>query len=349
MRVLPLAPTSATVTATAIAAISVTPSPIPILITHPTLSGSFSKNGGNDVIICGGPARAIQVNSNSTTSVNISGNSGSIDLRHAGPKDDGTCNAGTGADFANVGAQTPFPPKGNLMLGTGTYVEPASAIRDPLADVNPPARPANAPAKTALANGVSGCPASPQKACVLYSPGTYPTGIDVKNETGVFKPGIYYVASGGFQNEANGLMLMATGFTDGVSGTNTGWTGNMLVYNAGSGTFNVGSNSAATLVGSPGNSSYKGILFFQNRTAAAASHSFGGGGALTLQGTIYINNSNPTATAYQSVTLSGHSGNDTLIQGEIITNKLTLSGSASIRMNLISTPIFSVRQVALVK
>jgi Flp pilus assembly protein TadG len=71
---------ASTVRAAAAAAITVEPQPVPILVIHPTLSASFSKNGSNTITICGGPARSIQVNSTSTTSISISGASGRVNL-----------------------------------------------------------------------------------------------------------------------------------------------------------------------------------------------------------------------------------------------------------------------------
>jgi len=155
-------------------------------------------------------------------------------------------------------------------------------------------------------------------------------------------------------------MYMATGFTDsGPNTTNTGWTGNMLVYNTGSaanptntGSIDIGSNGSVSLVGSPANSIYKGILFFQDRNADAQTHSLGGGGGLNLQGTIYLTNTLATmqadATHYQALSLQGNPGSSTLIQGEIIVGTLHMGGNAGITMNLSSTSVFNIRQVAMV-
>lgn len=352
-----LGPASTTVSATAMAAIVSVISPTPILVTHPTLSNSFTLSGTPSITICGGPARSIQVNSSSSSAVSLGGNS-SVDLSHAGPLDNGTCGTGTGADFGNWGGPSTKP--GGMTLGVGSYVAPASPIQDPLASVSPPAVPAAAPAPTALGNGVSGCPASPKKGCMLYSPGLYTGGIDGKNSTPVFKPGIYYIQStAGMQCAANCDMYMATGFTDGPSGTNTGWTGNMLVYNTGpsgnptnAGSFNLGANGSINLVGSPTSSAYKGILFFQDRNSVAQSHSLGGGGSLSLVGTIYMTNTLATMTTtpshYQSLSFSGHGGSSTTITGEIIVGTLSLGGSSGITMNLNAAANYTIRQIALV-
>ncbi len=263
-----LGPATSTVKATAMAAIVDVFAPVPILVTHPTLAKSFSLSGNPAIKICGGPRRSIQVNSGAGTAAGANGNP-SVDLSHAGPPDPGDCSSGTGADFGVWGG--PSTPAFVYSGGsTGKYRQPASPVLDPLANVAPPPIPAAAPAQTALANGVSGCPANPKKGCMLYSPGLYTAGIDGKLTTPVFKPGIYYIqSSAGMVCAANCEMYMATGFTDGAGGTNTGWTGNMLVYNTGpagtptnAGQFNLGANGSISLVGSPIGSSYIGHFVF---------------------------------------------------------------------------------------
>jgi Flp pilus assembly protein TadG len=349
-----LGPSTSTVKAVAIAAIVDVFAPVPILVTHPTLSGALSTNGGPTITICGGPTRSIQVNSSSATSLNMNSNT-TIDLSKAGPLDSllNPCTTGTGADFGDFGG--PGTPNFTFVSGVGKFVQPASPILDPLASVPEPAAPAAAPAATALANNVSGCPVAPPKPCKLYSPGLYAGGISIQNETAVFKPGLYYMEGGGFKNRSNGMMVMATGF---ASDPNTG--AGMVVYNHGAGTFDVGSNSAANLVGSDAGSIYKSILFFEDRNAPANTgvggsdeHRFGGGGEVFLKGTIYISNSLSVMTAtaghYQNVLLQGTPGSNTRIVGEIIVSTLKMGGNAGITMQLDATATLNIRQVALVK
>ena len=339
-----LGPSLATINASATAAIIDVISPVPIIVTHPSMDGSLSAHGNPNITICGGPSRSIQVNSSSSTAVSLKGNV-TIDLSKAGILDPGNCTTGTGADFGVWGGPSVEPGGINTGL-TGHYVQPASPILDPLANVAPPAQPGgNAPPKVPLADGTGGCPPAPQKPCNLYGPGTYASGIDVKNETAVFIPGIYYIMSGGFTNEANGYMIMQAGASNGTTGSG------MLVYNSGVGGFNIaGSNSAANLVGTDPNSAYKGILFFQDRNALSQSHSLGGGGAMQLSGTIYITNSLAAMNAgkVQTLQLQGGSGSSTVISGQIITSALSLGGNSGITMNLNAGSTLHVRQVALV-
>jgi hypothetical protein len=187
------------------------------------------------------------------------------------------------------------------------------------------------------------------------------------------EPGIYYVQTGGFTCAANCNLFMASPAvtdTSTTTGTGTGWDGTaagggILVYNSGTGQINIGSNGSvgavgSPLIGSPANSTYKGILFFEDRSAAANTsnehpknpHSLGGGGALQLQGTIYLTNTLATMTGdsthYQELDLSGNSGNQTLIQGEIIVGALGLGGTGGITMDLNPNATLVVQQVALV-
>lgn len=352
-----------TVRASAMAAIVDVVAPTPILIAHPTLPDSFSTNGGPDVIICGGPQRSIQVNSGPGPAIATALSSNTtIDLSKAGPADDGHCHTGTGTDFGSFGG--PSRAGFNFLGGsTGHYLQPASPIDDPLKDVPAP-NPATLPqatAPTTIGPGVNGCPVGELKQCYLFTPGIYPTGLTGKNEAVVFSPGIYYIQNGGVTCTANCDMYMATSGTPDTI-TNTGWTDNILIYNSGSGPINIGANGnvgmpGAPLIGSPEASIYKSILFFEDHTSPANTgknaNSMGGGGALELQGTVYLTNSKATmladATHYQQLHLQGNPGSATQIQGRIIVDALDMGGTAGIEMDLISTSDQLIREVALVK
>ena len=124
-----------------------------------------------------------------------------------------------------------------------------------------------------------------------------------------------------------------------------GWNdagGGVMVYNSGSGPVNIGSNGSVYMIGSPAASAYKGILFFEAVRAPANisppiknANSLGGGGAMTLIGTLYFTNTLATTTAtpshYQELRISGNSGSGTLIQGEIIADSLSWAVAAESR------------------
>ncbi len=386
-----LGSTSTTVTATATAAIVDVTSPVPIIVIHPTstskLSSPFSVQGTPTIQICGGPTRSIQVNSSSSTAANSGGNA-SIDLSKAGPNDtNGTCTTGTGADMGVWGG--PSSLSGVSYGTTGKYVNPASWMQDPLRNVSAPSIPtkggvvgaaqligtqtpiAAGNSVTPAAGGTVTCPTTTSPhGCTLLTPGLYASGLNLTNTYAMFMPGIYYMqGSNGFQCASGCSAVMVSGITDGTCTTacsGTGWdgtqaNGGMLVYNTGTGQFNLGANGSASLIGSPASSTYKGILLFEDRAAPANNvdqsphnqHTLGGGGDLTLIGTIYLTNTRDTTLAnpktYQELDLQGNSGNATKIDGEIIVDALQLGGTGGITMSLNSNASYIVSEVALVQ
>jgi hypothetical protein len=180
---------------------------------------------------------------------------------------------------------------------------------------------------------------------------------NLKNTTALMQPGIYYIKTGGFSCTANCNLAMDPSPVADVT-TGTGWDGTVagggvLIYNSGTGPINIGSNGTVDLIGSPADSTYKNILFFEDHSSPAntgsKAHSIGGGGALTLRGTIYLTNSTTTtAKTYQELSLQGGPSSGTLVQGEIIVDALSLGGNGGITMNLNPDSTLKVRQVALV-
>jgi len=374
-----LGPASSKIAAQATAGIVQVFAPVPILVLHPFLP-SFVRGGSGGIQICGGPAQSIQVNSTaalgcsgSTCAVNDNGG-GTIDLSKAGPdatKTGGIPNCdGTGADFGvRGGPPTNYP--GNLSLGTkpGQYRQPYGPIYDPLATVPTPSAPIIVnPPPLPVANGSPlGCPAVTAKPCVLYQPGLYNGGITVANNYALFAPGLYYMNGGGFHGGSNSTMKMANCPVSGLpAGYNTAsltdftcanGLGSMLVYNKGNGNndvFEVGSNGDAALIGSDFSGTYKAILFFEDHTSAghtgtSGGHKLGGGGNLSLTGTIYLTDTNQTNATYQELVLRGNSGNLTNIIGEIIVDALDIGGGGQITMILDPDALLPVDQVALIK
>jgi hypothetical protein len=362
-----LGPTVSTVTTSAMAAIVSVFAPVPIIVTHPTLAKSFSMNGNPNVQICGGPSRSIQVNSVNAGSNYAVGTNAIIDLSHAGPLDTaGKCTTGTGADFGYWGGPTSAPPF-TFLPGTkpGKYVHD-SPIHDPLQDVPaPPVPPTAKPQSSTIPAGTSQfgqlCPLSAgSHGCTILYPGLYTADPGLKNTTALMQPGIYYIQNGGFSCTAGCNLSMAPSPVADIT-TGTGWDGTpagggVMIYNSGTGPINIGSNGSVNLIGSPASSIYKNILFFEDRSSPAntgsKSHSIGGGGALSLQGTIYLTNllsiMNGDATHYQELDLQGNPASGTLIQGEIIVGALSLGGTGGITMNLNPAAVLKVSEVALV-
>ena len=362
------------VKALAVAAICDVVSPVPIIVLHPTRptgttakNGSFFINGNPTVTICGGPTRSIQVNSDSGSSITVKGASSIVDLSHAGPADPGNCSTGTGAEFGDYGGPDPYP--GTVSFGsTGSWIFPASPIPDPLywGSSTPPL--VSQPTTTGLTTNPAtltikvgdavryGCPAG--ISCTLYSPGLYTTGIKVKNDFALFKPGIYYISGGGLTFDSGSGAAMATSVGppsySGFSG------GGMLVFNSGNNASNdvisfaadAGKNGGITLTGADQGLPYENILFFEDRTTTMAhTHTLQGGGAVSLTGTIYLTNPWPHADLdlYQTLLLQGTPGSTTTLTGEIITDVLELGGNGGITMDLNPYDGLHVRKVALVK
>jgi hypothetical protein len=369
-----LGPTVSTVRAKAIAVITDIFSPVPIVVMHPTMSGAFAINGNPAVTICGGPSKSIQVNSDSTTSITVSGVASMVDLSRAGPKNwvsPASCN-GSGADFGDFGGP-PVYPGGYDWGADGEYVQPASRIQDPLKDVPDPPIPADdAPLPISIPGQTGGCPLPVGGSCVLYAPGKYPSGIEIKNELALFLPGLYYITSGGFQITANGQAHMAPCLV----GVDPDFGCGMLVYNTGTNAakdvFFISANAGQTsgvsypyvfpggvtctgncLLGSTDDGRYKGILFFQSRGLSYRLHDLHGGGGLTLWGTIYLTSTESvmrtTPGSYQHLSLEGTPGSTTRVVGMILADRLELSGNAGITMTLDPNAKLHIRQVALVR
>jgi hypothetical protein len=237
---------------------------------------AMNIQGSGTVAIFGGPSRSIQVNSSATAgscsgsncSLNIPWGSETIDLSHGGP-------SGTGSDIGITGAPT-APPGGFNGGTTGHWVAPAAPIMDPFAQVCFPGQTTNcnttingfsAPsvpgAPTVPSDeGAARFPASPCTSipcsvayrdhgcpdlgatrangnCLLYTAGSYPSGISVSSAGGgskiaLFDPGLYYI-TGGLSFGSGSTVRPGTGAGDGSQG--------VTFYFNGTGTINVVANS----------------------------------------------------------------------------------------------------------
>lgn len=376
-----LGPTATNVQATATAAIVMVQAPTPILVTDPTNANTLSMNGTTSITICGGPTRSVEVNSRSSTAY---GGGGTVDLTHGGPADLlGDCTSGTGADFGVFGGSATNP--GSVTLGsTGHYLSKASPVDDPLANVAAPTAPPNIGNANPISSGTHGC--TDPGGCIEYTPGLWDQLKPGKNSV-IFDPGLYYVQGGGVdlkQTVGGGTNnnAMCVGCS---ADANTG-TG-MVIYdtvpagtaaypgntNRPTGGFNIGTLASLALQGSTltttiaqGQSGcttsggctvpaapYYGVLFWEDRTANANSHTFGqGNGCFSLIGTIYITNTKAImladSTHHQSVTYNGTPCSTTINQGDIIVGQLSLVGTTSIKMKLVPYGYLNIRQVALI-
>ena len=222
--------------------------PVPMILLHPHKENSMGLSGTPTIRIKGGPTRSIQVNSDGLNfTVNTVSSGGTIDLTHGGPNYDGS-------SFGVFGLPT-NPPGSFSTAGNGSWQQ-TSPIADPFAEVPVPPIPGNnesngicsGPSKCLgayqLVNpGVNGCPelaGGPQ--CAEYRAGNYPNGIEIKNKTGIFDPGVYYV-NGGIKLDSNSQVRPSTLAGDGSGGTMFYLTGTPPTCSGQTGLICTGSNS----------------------------------------------------------------------------------------------------------
>jgi hypothetical protein len=367
--------------------------PIPLLVLNPTLQGSLLLNGTgsrNKITIAGGPQRSIQVDSSDPNAITAKGGP-TVDLSQGGPNN-------TGSDVGVTGGpgSAPFTFLGG---STGNYLDPRPAISDPFALLPVPSKLAAGTKTTGVTT--NGCPAGTSGGCDEYTAGYY-AGIQVKNGTAIFDPGLYYL-DGNLDLQSNSCVRPSTLVGDGSGGTvfyfNTGTVS--VVANSGSncatsistttgtGTgqlqFGVKCTSAsqapaslpATITGNlllgACTGSYgdplltddpigeqHGILFFQNRSTSAAAPSWGGNGSAAAVGSMYFHYCNspdgaglgsncPSSAFTDLLTLQGTPGSTSYVVGDIVADQLTVSGNASVVMELNPNALFYVLKASLIQ
>jgi hypothetical protein len=220
----------------------------------------------------------------------------------------------------------------------------------------------------------SGATGNSSEACLEFGPGYYPSGISPMNYiTIIFLPGVYFM-NGSLTTSGSNTVRMAkpSGYqqTDGVmfyfysgsfnvSGC-SGCTGNgggkinpvnttdltcdgssppaslgmgstisgnvLWGMCATNGTYFDAGNDTTDTRGNPGS---RGLLFFQDH-ANTTQPTFSGSGALAFAGALYFH-----STSYADLlNISGGASSGTFILGEIIVDKVNLSGSGAIRLAL---------------
>ena len=196
----------------------------PLVILNPTIGSSLTLSGGAHIVIAGGPATSIQVNSsaNGSPSGNASsnavycngGNGYPIDTSTAGP-------SGTGGNLAIVGGPTTNQLCGaNYIMNNTTHAlwkSPAAVASDPYASVPAPTQPAVKVAEattpvatvaqgytptsdptygytsgTWVASGTDSCPNTASQQHYLTYSSTYPyNGGNIYGNCLEFTPGYY--------------------------------------------------------------------------------------------------------------------------------------------------------------
>jgi len=111
-----------------------------------------------------------------------------------------------------------------------------AALQDGFAQLSAPSKPSYAGTATSVAYGVDGCP--DHGGCTEYTPGDYPSNIQVKNGTAIFVEGVYYLE--------NGLTLASNSFVRPSTATAANASdqiGGTMFYFSGSSTVSVDANS----------------------------------------------------------------------------------------------------------
>jgi hypothetical protein len=355
----------------------------PMVVLNPTASGAFTYSGGGLLDIVGGPARGLQVNSSSSTAISWSA-SGVINLSGGGPN-------GTGSSVGIVGGPATAPTNGsaNGFNGgtTGLWQPSTVPIPDPFANVPVPASvknitPALGTGGTWVKYGVDGCPdnsgatGNVNEACLEFSPGYYPNGINPWNYiTIIFDPGVYYMG-GSLTTSGSNTVRMAkpAGYTQGsgvmfyfysgsfnasgCSGCTNNGNGKIDAVNTTDLTCDGSSPPAA--LGMPatisGNVLY-GMCTTNGTYYDAAGDTTDTAGSPGSRGLLFFedhaNSTQPTFSGSGALSfagalyfhnnsytdqlnISGGASSGTFILGEIIVDEVNLSGSGAIRLALSS-------------
>ena len=240
--------------------------------------------------------------------------------------------------------------------------------------------PFNGPTYDTLLPGAGICP-NTIKACRIYHPGNYPTGINIQNEMALFLPGLYYMSDNGFTMGSNSAVQMAPCGAGLYVEPDVTYACGMTVYNDptdASDAITFGANSGALadaittnltfdgqalsctgtcFQGPPETAPTFGVVFMNDRsTNFAQLNDLGGGGKFTIAGTLYFTNSFEPgkgdlagSSAYQKLSLGGNSGSSTQILGQILVDSLNLGGTSGIKMTLNPNAVHPIRKLALIR
>ena len=354
------------------------------------------NSGSATIKIIGGPQRSIQVNSNSSSSIGSPFHDGvdlrTAGPNGTGA-DFGDFGGPSGGSAVLL---TPLGSTEHFLQPADPIDDPLSGVAAPSVPTTAPAPVALADGAYGCPSpSVKPCllyfpgtyTGSINDINIQNNTGVFAPGIYYLNGAGFYSGAHGYVQlatgltdSGSARNYALTAGKIGPGGVTGCCGTTTSWdgtqtNGGVLFYFTGptttgscpsantatangsnADTMNIGSNGDVNLIGAPMSSSYKGILFFVDHNAGSRSERLGGGGSMTLYGTIYTTNSKSkmglTSSApcslNQQLFLNGNSGSNTTITGEIITSTLHVGGTGGITMNLSPLAVFTVRQIALV-
>jgi hypothetical protein len=261
-----------------------------IYVMDPSGSGTLAMNGSPTLIAsCG-----VYINSTSPTALT---GDGTATLRAS------EIDIVGGSDFH--GTLDPNPPNTGI-----------AALSDPLASLPAPSVPAGCDHNNYSVSGF---------ATVTLSPGVYCGGIDVRNATVTFNPGMYILKGSGLTTNTANSIISGTGVT--IYNTYDPTSGNPAIRNYGP--INIVANSSASLT-APTTGTYAGVLIMEDRTIPAGVYfdTFGGGSNAAYTGIIYGPKSN--MTFYGNASLAAY----TLI----VSYRMSMVGTTDINNNYASLP-----------
>jgi hypothetical protein len=215
---------------------------------------------------------------------------------------------------------------------------------DPLAYLPAPSPPPAAAAIQVTKNYKDPVTGNTYKNYYLLSPGSYggPSQPSLPNFTNgdlvVFKQasagngGIYFLTAGGFNSNSADIRM------------DTGTTGGMMFYNAGTGKndgINIAGNSNGTVTITPLTSgTYQGMSFFQNRSATE-SLQITGNGKFSISGTLYV--------AGATLAVAGNGVTAATIGSQWIAKDVSISGNGNVQLTYTSGTVAKARLYGLVE
>ena len=245
-----------------------------------------------------------------------------------------------------------------------------------------------------------GCQQAAPQGCWLFTPGLYTASPDLFKRVALFDPGLYYmnadlsadqhtclrpgIGPGGdnggttfYFHGNHTLSVTANSGTELVCGTPTTVPVSQIKCTAASQLpANVNGGVGGNVLLGPCTGPYgdplgtndpigeqRGILFFQDRSAAGVTGSYGGGGAFGLVGGGYFHYCGPgfgdgttapvtscSPSAYtDTFSLQGGSSSSSFVVGNLTTDKLDLGGNPSVTMDLNSTAAYYVLRATLLQ
>jgi hypothetical protein len=215
---------------------------------------------------------------------------------------------------------------------------------DPLGYLPAPSPPPAAAAIQVTKNYKDPVTGNTYKNYYLLSPGSYggPSQPSLPNFTNgdlvVFKQasagngGIYYLTAGGFNANSADIRM------------DTGTTGGMMFYNAGTGKndgINIAGSSSGTVTITPLTSgTYQGMSFFQNRSATE-SLQITGNGKFSISGTLYV--------AGATLAVAGNGVTAATIGSQWIAKDVSISGNGNVQLTYTSGTVAKARLYGLVE